>query len=310
MLNEKQTNTSFTMQQLFDPNVNNDHEFWLNNVELTDTNGFKSSEWGSLLWYLQHTIADYVDKTRITIPELISSFIQWIRLLTILLPCVYCRQRFEPYMASVEIDEHKISARDFIFNTHNVVNRELGKSIIPIHLKEMYLSRYVLHIYNNDNNNNQLPIEWSTSFWIILMVFALNLPNPLNLHLPRHQLIANSLFEFYMLSFKLIPHDTNTKCSSTTTFYYQMQDIMNKENNEAMLFDAINNGRKTCFQWLWSIRKKLHVEWFKTCRDEHLFIESKFRAKQSKKVHDVIYGNIYKPEIDILLAKMHVHIQS
>jgi hypothetical protein len=166
------------------------------------SNGFISSVWGPVLWFLIHTFSF---KSNIKI------FKSWFKTLQYVLPCGACRDNFLSNLKQCTNNHNNIySNRDnltfFIYNFHNVVNDCLNKTkpypsytnIKTLYTDPVFLykPRHIRIICNNKNNNNIIPTGISLSdiplvtpytkssqtphlmkpWWFMILVCTLNFP--------------------------------------------------------------------------------------------------------------------------------------
>ena len=96
--------------------------------------------WGPPLWkYMHYSAANYPEAPS---REQIRDMVNWLRTLTVTIPCVSCKQHYKKYLDKHEL-ERICSSRDTLFNflvdIHNQVNRRNNKKIVSYaEAREMY----------------------------------------------------------------------------------------------------------------------------------------------------------------------------
>jgi len=253
----------------------------LSGLDFFDTNGFISSTWGKYFWVLKHSLAIWVDeeskrlkmnKQDVKANLLQDTYCVFIDCLTLLLPCALCRQRFEPWVAANPPQPHKNALWKYTFIDHNVVNTKVNKPIAPDSEEEKLHNQYK----QNMNVLTDVTEEWQKGFWIILFLLALNLPNPLDRRLPRHEAIYKCLYKFLQCLGELIPESRAKQLSSPQLSF---KAKWNKEfkARESLLAQSLLS-RKEMYKWTWMIQEAIGPCFQQSCRDMCVYIESTFRV--------------------------------
>jgi hypothetical protein len=170
----------------------------LSSTCIHSSNGFISSVWGPVLWFMIHTFSFRSD---------LEIFHQWFKILTYVLPCGACRDNFEEnlkqtkYNVNIFIDRKQTTR--FMWKFHNIVNKCLKKQTpfpsykkiqtyytqekllqnpIYVHIKSIEkkklcnISKNVSYYKKNSNDNNIKSPYIMKPWWFIIIICALNFP--------------------------------------------------------------------------------------------------------------------------------------
>lgn len=120
------------------------------------------SEWGPCLWHILHTIAKNTPKK--LSPRDVHYAKQLINTIAYIIPCFKCQKH---YMTNIIKNKPVLNTNENFFKwtvkIHNIVNKSLGKEIIPLtsarHITEHKLSHHkidklLVYLRNESSNYN------------------------------------------------------------------------------------------------------------------------------------------------------------
>lgn len=278
----------------------------LNGLNFFDSNGMASSGWGSKFWTIKQSLAIRVDeeakqqeiegKTQEAY-TLRLAYCRFIDALTLLLPCVWCRQRFEPWVAANPVQDSMHDLWTYVWTDHNAVNVKTKKAVLPEALKPVMYHHFRIVV----EMESDVPIEWQKTLWIVLFILVLNLPNPLDVRLPRHKAIHDCFLDFMDAITVMIPRAVH---STNTTFYDKWQKCY--AQMRPMLSHA-TLSRKNAYKWMWTLQESINPCLEKTCVQMFMWIEETFRVHDQKTTAPTFaHTPLTDHEIEEI-ASQHVH---
>ena len=155
-------------------------------VCIHSVNGFVSTAWGPVLWYLLHTLSFRADTDR-------DNFQRWFLLLKDVLPCGACRGNFSQnlmdagYVPTMTFRSMR-STSTFMWRLHKAVNHSLHKpnTLSYRQVKQQYYSDRIRNVtvtingeyWNSglDPNSGSPGCSFLHSWVFLLMIIALNFP--------------------------------------------------------------------------------------------------------------------------------------
>jgi len=236
----------------------------LKDVDFSSDNGFKSSEF-AVFWSWIHTWAAWIDYLRSNseiqkADDLTIKYEKFLKSMTVILTCLSCRVRFTSYLSQKKLS---IGNNTDVFKTsvdiHNAVNSKLHKYVIDDKYQEELRISYrdLLPSFQSDKN---IPQVMQQSFWFIIFMLVLNIPNSLDLSLSPHKLIHQTLCELFYIITDLMP-------SSPFGDSWKMHFLANKHLLKEACMD-----RKNAYFLMWCFQKSMSCNFM--CSNKKLNTEN------------------------------------
>ena len=126
-----------------------------------------SKTWSHPTWLFYHSFAENMDETFYTTNK--EACLEILRTISSRLPCSYCRQHAQRYLAAVSIRRlpTKDSFKEMVWAFHNNVNSRLHKPMYPYENLSEYKNRDIIKDYDNMHSAiitiKKLPFSLSVS---------------------------------------------------------------------------------------------------------------------------------------------------
>jgi hypothetical protein len=99
----------------------------------------QNEEWGPLIWWIVHTLAEKAGRqgNPITLGDEVRAWPLFVKTLVTVIPCPYCKEHFQEYLQSHPFElppdytEWKMFIPLYFYAFHEAVNKRLGKPSFP-----------------------------------------------------------------------------------------------------------------------------------------------------------------------------------
>jgi hypothetical protein len=259
-----------------------DDEQLLHGLNFENGNGFSAREWGRRVWRLRHTLGAWV--TACGDSKLVEAFCRMEEAWTIVLMCAGCRQQYEPWMAAHPIRETMAALASgvktnaawlYTLVSHNGVNAKLGRPQLGTSFRPLLWMRHCDDLPLNGKAD--VASEWQRNLWIVLFLMVLNLPNPLDRRLLRHEAVYQGYVTFLDTLTQLMPV-ANDDADLENAFGRRWAREYGRRRNT---LDKALLSRRTAYQWMWSLQCAVGPCFQENCRDMFEYLEKEFRAKDA-----------------------------
>ncbi len=221
--------------------------------DFCNRNGFQTQHWGPTFWLFLHSVALHIEESRTRVKEharMVQQFKQLIYGLTLLLPCVYCRMSFEPFVAD-PANQIDLATDLFVWtvHAHNMVDRKLHKQERHdlVQLKRQYRLRWTAH---------DVEMLWQRNTWQLLFYLTLNFPVDFNRAIPRYESLRLQYMQIYKVVGDLIPSKKEKQVFAKQYHHAYEQDKTALATILERCTDNPGVMRDRLFHWLLSLQKQ------------------------------------------------------